>query len=92
VQQDITKAITDWNEGRSNSQENLYILIYNHLRKLASVQRQKISHKFGGESIEEHLNSTTAIVHEVYIKLEHANGECFSNRKEFFSYDCENHS
>ena len=84
MQQDITRAIVDWTEGNTKSQENLYVLIYDHLRKLASTQRKKVSHKFGEHSIEEHINSTTAIVHEVYIKLEKGSGEYFSNRKEFF--------
>ncbi|MBB1364565.1 sigma-70 family RNA polymerase sigma factor [Shewanella sp. SR44-4] len=84
MQEDITKAIIDWTEGNPKSKDNLYVLIYDHLRKLASRQRMKVSNKFGQHSIEEHINSTTAIVHEVYIKLENGNGEYFSNRKEFF--------
>jgi RNA polymerase sigma factor (TIGR02999 family) len=84
MQHDITRAIIDWNQRGAASQENLYLVIYDHLRKLASSQRQKVASKFGENSIEEHINSTTAIVHEVYIKLEHANNEQFSNRKEFY--------
>ena len=84
MQKNITQAIVDWAEGNSQSQENLYVLIYDHLRKLASKQRLKVADKFGQSSIEEHINSTTAIVHEVYIKLENSNGEYFRHRKEFF--------
>ncbi|MBQ4834304.1 sigma-70 family RNA polymerase sigma factor [Pseudoalteromonas sp. MMG010] len=84
MQHDMTQAIIDWQQGEAASQENMYLIIYDQLRTLASSQRRKVAQKFGEQTIEEHINSTTAIVHEVYIKLEHANNEQFSNRKEFF--------
>ncbi len=84
MNQDITQAIIDWHNGDNSAKENLYLLIYDHLRKLANQHKSKTDKKFGDQGVQAHINSTTAIVHEIYIKLEQGNPELFDNRKDFF--------
>jgi len=84
VNQDITQAIFDWQSGDKDAQENLYLLVYDHLRKLARQHKAKATSKFGDQGMQAHINSTTAIVHEIYIKLAQGNPEFYDNRKAFF--------
>ncbi len=84
MNQDITQAIIDWQNGNNSAQENLYLLIYDHLRKLASQHKAKITNKFGEQGMQAHINSTTALVHDIYVKLAQGNPEHYKNRKEFF--------
>jgi RNA polymerase sigma factor (TIGR02999 family) len=81
--QKITQAIVDWQSKKVGANEHFYLVIYDHLRKLASQNRNRVVGRFGDEAIQEHLNSTTALVHEVYIKLTY-NTDLYTNRSEFF--------
>ncbi|BDX07291.1 ECF-type sigma factor [Planctobacterium marinum] len=79
----ITQAIIDWQSKKVGADEHFYLVVYDHLRKLASKGRLKVVHRFGDEAIQEHLNSTTSLVHELYIKISQ-NTEYFDNRADFF--------
>ena len=81
--QAITRAIIDWQSNKKDAQEHFYFVIYDHLRQLASKNRQRVVERFGKDSIQEHVNSTTSLVHELYIKLSQ-NQEFYNNRSEFF--------
>ncbi len=81
--QAITQAIIDWQSKKAGAQEHFYLVIYDHLRRLASKNRQRVVERFGEEAIQEHVNSTTSLVHELYIKLSQ-NQEFYNNRSEFF--------
>lgn len=81
--QEITQAIIDWQSKKAGAQEHFYLVIYDHLRRLASKNRQRVVERFGEEAIQEHVNSTTSLVHELYIKLSQ-NQEFYNNRSEFF--------
>lgn len=81
--QAITRAIIDWQSNKKDAQEHFYLVIYDHLRQLASKNRQRVVERFGKDSIQEHVNSTTSLVHELYIKLSQ-NQEFYNNRSEFF--------
>ena len=84
MNQDITQAIMDWQNGDKSAQENLYLLIYDHLRKLAAQHKAKVANKFGDQGMQAHINSTTALVHDIYIKLAQGSPEHYKNQKEFF--------
>jgi len=83
---DITQAIMNWQNGTEGSQENFYIIIYEHLRQLASKTKNKMAQKEyeSNNHLEDHINSTTALVHEIYLKLQNGTSEIYGSRKEFF--------
>ncbi|OJF70470.1 hypothetical protein BK026_17775 [Alteromonas sp. V450] len=83
MSQAITQAIIDWQTNKKDAQEHFYLVIYDHLRQLASKNRQRVVERFGNDAIQEHVNSTTSLVHELYIKLSQ-NQEFYNNRAEFF--------
>ncbi|KXI27687.1 ECF-type sigma factor [Paraglaciecola hydrolytica] len=82
---DITSAIIDWQLQKEGAEQHFYLVIYDHLRKLASENRKRVLLKFGDAAIQEHVNSTTSLVHELYIRLQNGNDEFYANRKEFFT-------
>ncbi len=83
---DITQAIVNWQLGNEGAQDNFYIIIYEHLRQLASKTKNKMALKgeVANSHLEDHINSTTALVHEIYLKLQNGTSELYSSRKEFF--------
>lgn len=75
---DLTRILRDLAGGSSEAEGQLMPLVYEELRRLASIQ---LSH--------DALNATlqpTALVHEVYMRLAHREGEAgFEGRVHFFS-------
>lgn len=80
---DFTQAIIEWQAGAPNAQEKFQLVIYDHLRQLASMQKQKMAKKHGEHNLEANINATTALVHEVFIKIQQGSTEYLSNRRDF---------
>jgi len=80
---DFTQAIIEWQAGAPNAQEKFQLVIYDHLRQLASSQKQKMVKKHGAHNLEANINATTALVHEVFIKIQQGSTEYLSNRRDF---------
>lgn len=80
---DFTQAIIEWQAGAPNAQEKFQLVIYDHLRQLASKQKQKMAKKHGEHKLEANINATTALVHEVFIKIQQGSTEYLSNRRDF---------
>ncbi|MFY8300001.1 ECF-type sigma factor [Pseudoalteromonas sp. SS15] len=80
---DFTQAIIEWQAGAPNAQEKFQLVIYDHLRQLASKQKQKMAKKHGEHNLEDNINATTALVHEVFIKIQQGSTEYLSNRRDF---------
>lgn len=80
---DFTQAIIEWQAGAPNAQEKFQLVIYDHLRQLASKQKQKMAKKHGEHNLEANINATTALVHEVFIKIQQGSTEYLSNRRDF---------
>lgn len=80
----ISNAIRHLDVECPRSREYFYTVVYEHLRRLASQGRAKAIRQSGEQSLLEHINATTAIVNEIYLKLAHTDQFYYENRREFF--------
>ena len=72
----ITALLERWSQGDSGAGEQLYVVVYDELRRLA---RAHLSRERDG-----HTLSTTALVHEVYLRLAGGPDLSLQNRRHFF--------
>lgn len=73
---DVTELLLQWNAGDESALEHLTPLLYNDLRRLA---RDVLSREQPG-----HTLSSTALVHEVYLRLVDQRRVRWENRTHFF--------
>ncbi len=73
---DVTELLLQWNAGDESALEHLTPLLYNDLRRLA---RDVLSREQPG-----HTLSSTALVHEVYLRLVDQRRVRWDNRAHFF--------
>ena len=73
----ITGLLKAWVGGDSAAQERLIPLVYDELRRLASRSRRKAG---GGDTL-----STTALVHEAYLRLVGIDNVDWNDRVHFFA-------
>ena len=74
--QNVTQLLVKWSKGDPNALDALVPLIYNELRRLARhyLQQEKQGHTL----------SSTALVHEAYLRLVNQRGVTWQNRAHFF--------
>src|SRR5438876_3485739 len=72
---DVTNLLNALEAGQSHRANELLLLVYDELRKLAA-------HKLGQEKPGQTLNAT-ALVHEAYLRL--VGDQHFENRRHFFA-------
>ncbi|NOT61970.1 MAG: sigma-70 family RNA polymerase sigma factor [Acidobacteria bacterium] len=72
----ITALIAEWRAGNEQAFDQLYVLVYDELRKLASgyLRRERSGHTL----------QTTALVNEAYLKLQNHGDWLPENRLHFF--------
>ena len=75
-QQDITRLLQSWGNGNKDALDQLMPVVYSQLRKLAA--RCLYSEK------KDHTLRATALVHEVYVRLVHAE-LAFNDRVHFYA-------
>ncbi len=77
VSSKITELLVDWRNGRSNAFDQLFALVYDELRALASgyMRRERPDHTL----------QTTALVNEAYVKLVGHKDRLLENRLHFFA-------
>ncbi len=77
VSSKITELLVDWRNGRSNAFDQLFALVYDELRSLASgyMRRERPDHTL----------QTTALVNEAYLKLVGHKDSLMENRLHFFA-------
>ena len=73
---DVTRILTDIEQGHARSTEKLLPLVYNELRRLAA-------HKMASEPAG-HTLQPTALVHEAWLKLVDPPSQSWQNRAHFF--------
>src|SRR5689334_7482180 len=73
---EVTRLLSDWNNGDAEALDRLVTVVYGELRRLAHrhLRRERVGHTM----------QTTALVHEVYLRLIEASGVECRNREEFF--------
>jgi RNA polymerase sigma factor (TIGR02999 family) len=74
---DVTRLLHEWSAGRREAFDELFPLLYNELRRLATSHLRK---ERGG-----HTLRATALVNEAYLKLVHQDGIRCENRAHFFA-------
>jgi len=74
--EDVTRLLTDWNNGDAEARDQLVTLVYGELRRMA--HRRLLLERDG------HTMRTGTLAHEVYLRLFKANGVPCRNREEFF--------
>lgn len=74
---EVTELLKQWSEGRTDSQDPLFNLVYPRLRQIANAL-------FRGEPPES-LLQPTSVVNELFIKLVNQRSLQFENREHFFS-------
>ena len=73
----ITALIVEWRDGKAEAFDQLFVLVYDELRKLASgyLRREQAGHTL----------QTTALVNEAYLKLQSHQDWLPENRLHFFA-------
>lgn len=74
---EITRLLTDWNNGNPSALDHLIPIVYDELRRLAS-------HYMRGER-PDHLLQTTALVNEAYLRLLGREHVSCQTRTQFFA-------
>jgi RNA polymerase sigma factor (TIGR02999 family) len=74
---EITRLLAAARQGDSNATHRLMTLVYDELRVMA---RRQLRYRRPGQTI-----TTTALVHEAYLKLVDQNGATWHDRSHFFS-------
>ena len=80
LQTTITQALIDANNGDAAAEERLWTMVYDVLRKMA--HRELLGRHKG------HTLSTTALVHEVYLKLVDQTQITWRSRAHFYGLVC----
>jgi RNA polymerase sigma factor (TIGR02999 family) len=75
---DLTRMLSDIEEGRAGAAEQLFPLVYDELRKLAAI---RMAQEKPGQTLD-----ATALVHEIYLKLvDVERARRWRSRGQFFS-------
>ena len=74
---DITALLVKWRHGDKAALDALIPVVYQELRRVARARL--------GNEIEGHTLQTTALVHEVYLRLVNVDRLTFDNRAHFFA-------
>ncbi len=80
---EITELIHLWESGDKLSERKLFSLTYLQFKKLARITKGK-QHKVGNSLLESTMLSTTALVHEAYLKLNKSVKLDICNQREFY--------
>ena len=75
--QDVTALLLEWRAGEKDALDRLVPIIYSDLRRMA---RARLRAERDGHSLQ-----TTALVHEVYLRLVDADRMTLENRAHFFA-------
>lgn len=81
---DMTGLILKWSEGDKLSEEKLFALTYQKFKSLASEAKQKLNIKGETDLTVNVIHSTTALVHDAYIKLTPGLNETLDSKKQFY--------
>ena len=74
---EVTRQLNYWSVGNRDTLDKLLPLVYNELRRLA--------HSYLTKERSDHTLQTTALVHEVYLKLTDQRSVNWENRAQFFA-------
>ncbi|MEZ9057431.1 ECF-type sigma factor [Vibrio pelagius] len=83
---DITQIIHQWQSGDKSAEADLYQFAYLQLRQIAQQERTRSAQKYGTDNqvLSDSMNSTTALIHDAYLKISSSDLQSIENKKEFF--------
>ncbi|EGQ9303006.1 sigma-70 family RNA polymerase sigma factor [Vibrio vulnificus] len=82
----LTHIIQQWQAGDKEAESQLYQFAYLQLRKIAQQERERNAEKYGleNEVLADSVNSTTALIHDAYLKLSTSDMSEISSKRDFF--------
>ncbi len=82
----LTDIIQQWRNGNKLAENQLYQFAYLRLRKIAQQQRAKSANTHGVNNavLSDSINSTTALVHDAYIKMSKSDIHDIHNQRAFY--------
>ncbi|MCG6271041.1 sigma-70 family RNA polymerase sigma factor [Vibrio vulnificus] len=82
----LTHIIQQWQAGDKEAESQLYQFAYLQLRKIAQQERERNAKKYGleNEVLADSVNSTTALIHDAYLKLSTSDMSEISGKRDFF--------
>lgn len=82
----LTNIIQQWRNGNKLAENQLYQFAYLRLRKIAQQQRAKSANTHGVNNavLSDSINSTTALVHDAYIKMSKSDIHDIHNQRAFY--------
>ena len=83
---DITQIIHQWQSGDKSAEADLYQFAYLQLRQIAQQERNRSAQKYGTDNqvLSDSMNSTTALIHDAYLKISSSDLQSIENKKDFF--------
>ncbi|MDN3615684.1 MAG: ECF-type sigma factor [Vibrio gallaecicus] len=83
---DLTQIINEWQSGNKSAETELYKFAYLQLRHIALEERVRNAQKYGDDNqvLNDSMNSTTALIHDAYLKMSSSNLQSISNKRDFF--------
>lgn len=83
---DITQIIQQWQSGDKSAETDLYQFAYLQLRQIAQQERSRSAQKYGTDNqvVSDSMNSTTALIHDAYLKISSSDLHSIENKKDFF--------
>ncbi|MGR5063430.1 sigma-70 family RNA polymerase sigma factor [Photobacterium sp. DNB22_13_2] len=83
---EITQIIQQWQAGDKQAESQLYQFAYLQLRTIAKQERDRSAEKYGLENdvLIDSVNSTTALVHDAYLKLSNTDMADVDSKREFY--------
>ncbi len=83
---ELTRIIQDWQAGNKQAENQLYQFAYLQLRHIAQEERKRNAEKFGqhNDVLADSVNSTTALIHDAYLKLSNSELSDVKTKRDFF--------
>ncbi|GAL04567.1 DNA-directed RNA polymerase specialized sigma subunit [Photobacterium aphoticum] len=84
--QPLTQIIQQWQTGDKQAESQLYQFAYLQLRKIAQQERARNAEKYGIDNhvLADSISSTTALIHDAYIKMSNSELADIENKRTFF--------
>jgi len=82
----ITHIIKEWQSGNKNAEKELYQFAYLQLRHIAQSERARSAKKHGidNDVLSDSVNSTTALIHDAYLKMSNTDLHPIESKRDFF--------
>lgn len=82
----FTQVLHHWKQGGKRAESELYRIAYAHLRRLAEQEQTRNISKYGDGNpvINDSIHSTTALVHEAYLRLSQSTLDDVHHRRDFY--------